>query len=510
MAQLRTRLHLGCRRVRATLALALLALFFGVSAASAKGRDPDLVLKGEIGPRDHQTFHERRFRLPPGVDRLRVELLHDGAASKTVLDLGVRDPERLRGWSGGARTGFELGETDATPGYLPGPLPPGRWRVILGIPNVRAGAGAHYTLRIWFRRRGLGPDPAFQEPVRDGAAWYRGDLHLHTAHSDGRCVSVTGRMAPCPAFLTFEAARAARLDFIALSEHNTTSQAASVAELSAHFDDLLVLPAREVTTFEGHANVYGTWADIDFRVARGDVAGLARLLEAAEAEGALVAPNHPGLPSGEFCMGCGWSAVTDWSRIPALEVVSGGVPALGMDGQFSGLALWERLLNQGRRITGIAGSDTHDPQRTDPGAPRVGRPATVVFAESLGVPAILAGIRAGRVFLDLNGVAGSRLDYVATTADGRSAAMGGEMVLSGDLDLDLSVTVKGGGDGARLRSVGDIGKIDLPVPPDGVIRAKGLAVRPDARWFRFEVVGSDGARRLIGNPIYLRANSATP
>ncbi|MFM1959056.1 MAG: hypothetical protein RL588_573 [Pseudomonadota bacterium] len=493
-------------RVLAALAAVVFSLAAAALPATAASRPPDLILDGEVRRSDHQTFRELPFRVPAGVDRLRVELSHDGAATKTVLDLGVRDPERLRGWSGGARTGFEIGDSGATPGYLPGPLPPGRWKILLGVPNVRPDAKARYSVRIWFGRPGSAPDPAFSPSVREGADWYRGDLHLHTAHSDGRCASVTGRPGPCPAFLTFQAARAARLDFIALSEHNTTSQAAAVGELSAYFDDLLVIPAREVTTFEGHANIYGTWAPLDFRIGRGDVAALGALLDKAEAAGALVAPNHPGLPSGEVCMGCGWTAATDWSRIPALEVVSGGVPALGMDGAFSGLALWDRLLGQGLRVTGIAGSDTHDPLRTDPASPRIGRPATVVFAERLSVPAILAGVRAGRVFLDLTASPDSRLDYVASTPDGRSAAMGGELALGANRSLDLRVTVAGAGEGARVRLVGDLGPVDLPVPASGQVEVRGLSARDGAAWFRLEVVGPNGSRRLIGNPIYLRAN----
>lgn len=484
--------------------LGLLLLLLSSGVALAQGREADLVLRGEVRRPDHQTFRELPFRVPTGVDRLRVELAHDGGATKTVLDLGVQDPSRFRGWSGGARTGFEIGESLATPGYLPGPLPPGRWRIILGIPNVRPDAIARYTVRIWFRRTGRGPDPAFERPVRQAAGWYRGDLHLHTAHSDGKCPSVTGRPAPCPAFVTLQAARAAGLDFIAVSDHNTTSQAAALDELSAHFDDLLVLPAREVTTFEGHVNVYGTWAPLDFRLGRRDAAGLRRLLDAAEAAGAIVAPNHPGLPSGEFCMGCGWSAETDWSRIPALEVLSGGVPALGMDGAFSGLALWDRLLDEGRRVTAIAGSDTHDPTRTDAGAPRVGRPATVVFADSLGAASILAGIRSGRVFLDLTGNRAARLDYLASAPGGRSAAMGGELRVAPGEALDLEVTVEGVDEGARLRSVGGPGAIDLPVPRDGTLHLKGLALREASAWLRFEVVDRKGARLLVGNPIYLR------
>ena len=179
---------------------------------------------------------------------------------------------------------------------------------------------------------------------------------------------------------------------------------------------------------------------------------------------------------------------------------------MGMDGAFSGLALWDRLLGQGLRVTGIAGSDTHDPLRTDPASPRIGRPATVVFAESLSVQAILAGVRAGRVFLDLTASPDSRLDYVASTPDGRSAAMGGELALGANRSLDLRVTVAGAGEGARVRLVGDLGPVDLPVPASGQVEVRGLSARDGAAWFRLEVVGPNGSRRLIGNPIYLRVN----
>lgn len=483
----------------------VLLLAAGPAAASPAPRSPDVVLSGEIRHADHQTYLELPFRAPRGVSRLKVELQHDGAASRTVIDLGVRDPVRFRGWSGGARSGFEIGEADATPGYLPGPLPSGSWRVILGIPNARPDSLARYTVRIWFGGRDLVHDGVFNPPVREGAAWYRGDLHLHSAHSDGKCESVTGRPAPCPVFLTLEAARRAHLDFIALSDHNTPSQAASLRELAPYFDDLLVVPAREVTTFEGHANVYGTWDPLEFRLPRGQPAALGRLLGAVEAAGGLLAPNHPGLPSGEACMGCGWTAATDWSRIHALEVVSGGVPALGMDGPLSGLGLWNRLLDQGFAVTGIAGSDTHDPLKAEASAPQVGRPATVVLADGLSTPALLDGVRAGRVFLDLSGTPSARLDYAVSAPGMASVMMGGRMDRPAGGRVDLEVTLAGLPPGARLRSAGGLEPLDLPVAGSLVIPGAGLA--RDARWFRLEVVGADGRRLLIGNPVYLTARA---
>jgi len=69
-------------------------------------------------------YHYRPVDVPPGARSLRVELAFDRSAG--VLDLGLFDPAgRFRGYSGGARDAFDVGETMATPGYLPGPLPAG-------------------------------------------------------------------------------------------------------------------------------------------------------------------------------------------------------------------------------------------------------------------------------------------------------------------------------------------------------------------------------------------------
>ena len=134
----------------------------------------------------------------------------------------------------------------------------------------------------------------------------------------------------------------------------------------------------------------------------------------------------------------------------------------------------------------------------------MGRPATVVFADSLGAASILAGIRSGRVFLDLTGNRAARLDYLASAPGGRSAVMGGELRVAPGEALDLEVTVEGVDEGARLRSVGGPGAIDLPVPRDGTLHLKGVALREASAWLRFEVVDRKGARLLVGNPIYLR------
>ena len=74
---------------------------------------------------DHQTYREIPFRVPAGTTAVSVAFSYTGKDQKSVIDLGVRDPQRLRGWSGGNKAAFTITETWATPSYLPGPLPAG-------------------------------------------------------------------------------------------------------------------------------------------------------------------------------------------------------------------------------------------------------------------------------------------------------------------------------------------------------------------------------------------------
>ena len=285
-----------------------------------------LTLSGVLTHADHQTYREVPFRVPAGVTALTVVFAYDGKDQKAVIDLGLRDPDRLRGWSGGNKARFTLTETWATPSYLPGPLRPGVWKLILGVPNLRPGAQARYAATIT-----LDHSPVFhgfaEAPLKTGPGWYRGDLHLHTGHSDGACAAQSGAKAPCPVFRTLDAAAARGLDFVAVTDHNTTSHFQALADLQPAYDRLLLIPGREVTTFQGHANVLGMTAPLDFQLGGPHAPTFGRILDQAARAQALVVINHPGLPLGEACMGCGWTAKVDFGRIEAVEVINGGVSA---------------------------------------------------------------------------------------------------------------------------------------------------------------------------------------
>jgi predicted metal-dependent phosphoesterase TrpH len=456
-----------------------------------------LTLAGVMTGADHQTYREVPFRVPAGTTSVAVEFSYTGKDQKSVIDLGIRDPQRLRGWSGGNKAKFTLTGTWATPSYLPGPLPAGEWKLILGVPNLRKDGRAEYTAKITLDR-----DPVFhgfsEAPLKTGPGWYRGDLHMHTQHSDGSCASHSGKRIPCPLFRTLEAASARGLDFVAVTDHNTPAHFQDLAELQAYYDDLLLIPGREVTTFHGHANVFGVTAPLDFQLGSAQAPDLNRIIGQVEAAKGVISLNHPGQPSGETCMGCGWTAKTDFARIPAIEAING----INSSGPLSGIPFWTQRLNDGFHVTAVGGSDNHDASLT--GLRGVGVPTTVVYAENLGQDAILEGIRKGRVFVDTQGTNDRLLD-VTVRAGGKSAVMGETLAYGAARTVDVEVRVVGAAGGQIVvpsSAADDLSRGQTPLAAE---ETRTLSVDVDhAKWLRVEVRGPDGKLWLLGNPVYLK------
>ncbi|WP_369059434.1 CehA/McbA family metallohydrolase [Caulobacter sp. 73W] len=475
---------------------ALLVLMMFLFAAPAWAAEPDLILRGELTGADHETYRKAPFDVPAGVSRVTVEVSATGKDRRTVVDLGVMDGERFRGWSGGTRTKFTLSTEDATPGYLRGPIRPGRWTLLMGLPNVRKDSRDTYEARVWFER-GESVAGFTDAPLKTGLAWWRGDLHLHTGHSDCSCKGATGERTPCPLYKTVERAQGMGLDFISITDHNTTAHFDGMRELQPSHPDLLLMPGREITTFLGHANVFGPTRFIDFKLAPGDTTVGALLDDVAKA-GGVISINHPALPSGEACMGCGWVAKdTDFDKVQAIEVVNGGtMKQVGdAEGMFSGVTYWEARLNAGYRLTAIGGSDNHDADLAE-GWGAIGRPVTVIQADGLSTPSLLAGIRAGRVFIDMDGVKTRRLDLRAE-ADGATAVMGGALKARAGRKVRFIVDVAGV-ENARIEVVADGVKATGEASFDRTF-AKGR------HWVRVNVRAADGRLLLIGNPIYVDA-----
>ncbi len=465
----------------------------------------ELTLEGTVRGSQNQSYIKVPFSVPAGTERVTITFDYTGKDQHTALDLGLLDPTELRCWSGGNKSTLTVGLMDATPSCLPGTIPQGIWNVLIGVPNIRANVESHYTIHVYLSRTGaVAQEPSvLLEPLRAGPAWFRGDLHMHTAHSDGECPSQTGKMVPCPVYFTVEAAARRNLDFIAITDHNASSQYDAMRELQPYFDKVLLIPGREITTFQGHINFLGSTDFVDFRLDGRNVHDVNALLSGVARVGAITSINHPGAPSGEICMGCGWtpSAPVDMRLLTGVEAVNGGEEKYGIND----ISFWDIQLNKGCRLTGIGGSDSHRPMQPLDQIGSVGSPTTVVYAAELSTPAILGGIRAGHVFID---VAGTRNRLLEVTAQ-----VGDQTVHAGDLlsaaqgqavQLEAEVTASAGG---KIRWIEDGHDVTSSTSAAASSADQTFAlpwVSDGLRhWFRAEVVGPDSKLWLIGNPIYV-------
>ena len=218
------------------------------------------------------------------------------------------------------------------------------------------------------------------------------------------------------------------LDFLAITDHNTTSQHRE----SDRWPDLITpIRGSEVTTFHGHLNCFGLHKAIDWRDA-GRGGGAAAIADQAHRQDALISINHPSAFGDPWCTGCHWDfALVDYSTIDAIEVWNGRW-AIPETANLGALAFWTDLLDAGLRPTGVSGTDSHSAEEDQYPA----LPMTYVHAGDGSEGSILDGIRRGRVFLS----SGPIVSFQARGSDGVDVVLPGEH-LPADGTFDLSADV---------------------------------------------------------------------
>ncbi len=439
---------------------------------------------------DYERLFEQRFEVLAGTRRVEVAYSVTGSDARTVVDLGLRGPHGLRGWSGGSQSAVWVSALGASPGYLPGAIEPGTWAAIVGVPNIRAGRTDTLEIAVRLFADDL-PEPVAL-PGR-GGGWYVGDLHAHSGHSDGRIRSRRGARVGTPPHRVFDDAVTAGLDFLALTDHNTASHWLDVDRLQPYYDDLLLLHAREITTYRGHANAVGERTFHDFRPA-GPEASPAPVLQPVAAGGAFLSINHPSLPDGEICMGCGWNVTSAQvlAAVHGVEVVNGDVAA----GPLAGWTFWAELLTRGHRLTAVGGSDEHSVD--DPTDRRLGRPATVVWARALSESAIVAGLKSGRAYVRVRGPDGPVLDGFTAERGDASAEMG-EALPAAAGPVRLTATLRGAA-GQTVEWIVDGEVAGRATVGDAPLRFEVITAQ--ASWGALVVRDAAGPT-LMSNAIYL-------
>jgi len=262
-----------------------------------------------------------------------------------------------------------------------------------------------------------------------------------------------------------------------------------------------------VTTFYGHINVWGVDQPINYQLVPGG-RSFNDLADEVHRLSGLVSINHPAAPTGQMCLGCGWSMWdVDYSKVDAVEAVNGAITgATGGDpeGPLSGIPFWLSLLKSANPIVAVGGSDSHDGTPGIGSGSQIGRPTTVVFADGLEQAAIIRAIASGRVFIDIAQDVSAMLDLKVSSGD-RSAYMGGS--LDANTDILVRVEVKAP-PGSRLEVLDGDTLVESRELTEVFTRRAyqdvKLQLAAGLHILRAQVRGADNRLRLLSNAVLVR------
>ena len=440
---------------------------------------PSLTLTGRF-----EKDHERRyahvpFAVPSGLRQIHIRYAYSDQIDSdplvgggNTLDIGLFDERGIaegspgfRGWSGSNKMEFTVDEVWATPPYRSGKIGAGTWHVLLG-PYKVGPRGCDWKVEIWFDpglptprlfHAGVGHNPSL--PAKR-AGWLRGDLHCHTLFSDGDSWPVE----------MLEAASAAGLDFLGVTDHNNVAHHAAYGP-GGRGGEPLVIPGVEVTTYGGHWNAWGTDRWWEFRDP--ESSAVERTMRAAMASGAVVSICHPKPfgPPWEYSNEGGFDAIEVWNG-PWAQLNS------------ASLAHWDGLLRRGVRCAAVGGSDTHYLRRRDVAARHqdsIGTPTTWVEAEAT-VGSILAALRDGRSF-------------VSESPRGPQIYLDADPARIGRISIEVRDA-----ENARVEVITAAGRIaSRPAADDSLV----FDVPGDARFVRAQLVAENGDLRALTNPLWM-------
>ena len=344
---------------------------------------------------------------------------------------------------------------------------------------------------------------SFLEPSKiyqRGTKWYKGDFHTHTQLSDGRDL---------PRSVVEKVIAEQNLDFYLATEHN-------LLHTGWPETSLMVLPGIEITTGQGHANLFGLTKrpeSLDALILahqKEDVLQvLDELIAEAKVNGWLFSINHPFLYL--------WKWLHDTLSLDLLdciEIINDPTYELEEDanGRLANqqaVELADLFWSQGYRICAIGGRDSHMvkgeryPSSKFSSIP--GDPATWVYMENLTPNNLYSALRQCRAYVTRF----SSLDFEFIQRSSEEVNLGtlsfGDQLHAECAFLDYRLSLKMDFDEALLFCYIDGQKVELTteVSTEGVYTASGRITLNEAsyQWIRFGATNQDGDFRFYGNAL---------
>ena len=380
-----------------------------------------------------QDYIQYPFSVPTGIESIKVHLTYEPLVVRDItnlITLGLFDPLGFRGNAHRepSEQGVILSANEATVGFTPGPILAGEWLAQLSVHAVVADTRpCKYKLEIELVE-GISQQDGEKKPwdgnqpiVHSSPGWYRGELHSHTIHSDGDCTVQE----------LINNAVNKHLDFLAITDHNTTSTLFDLNQ--AKFKDLLIIPGFELTTFHGHALALGIDQWVDWRTGyNGWTINDAAL--AIQKLGGLLILAHPNDIGSPRCTGCKWEYPDiNFDLVDALEIWNSGWWE-GEGGNDKNLLEWQNLQRESRHIPFTAGTDYHHAGDWDKKVA-----FTYVYAAELSVKGVLDGIKRGRVIISC----GPWLSLRGLKDKGQESVGIGDILHTSSPQINLSCKLEG-------------------------------------------------------------------
>lgn len=465
--------------------------------------------------KEQKNMHRESIEIPCGIQRLYLEVQIPDEFRYMGFIL-AEDPsgtirlQKLLG-HGEQNIGIGSGAEDTTIGGVPGVIQNGTWKIGLGIfteyVEQKLGNKSGKITVVVSDKNAPVSDPiggdvwvedglkisdrnySWQKVFADGPAWYKGDFHTHTRLSDGK-ESIESAV---------KKADIMNMDFYVPTEHNLMHTGWCPTSLC-------VLPGIEITSDEGHMNLFGitempakVWDIVSHNGEEIVRSYMQETIDEAEKKGWITSINHPFLTIWKWKF-----ENTRMDQINCIEIINDPTYPDAPDSNDRAVRFLDGLWKEGYRIYGVGGSDSHNlTHEFYEGAslPSIaGDPGTYVFCPSLTPENLMKAVRQGHMYV-------SRFCelYPEIKADG-TAYLPGDEIPASECMLDYRMAITGLSEKPEVYLVTDGDYVKLPVQQEeneqytAEIR---LALEDTAwQWIRMEV--RSRKQELLGyvNPVY--------
>lgn len=329
-----------------------------------------------VGKEMKDKYFYLPFSVPEDVEVLKlvfsIQSKNKKEAKKNKLDIGLVSPDGKQvGTTGQKVKHIVVSERYSSHGYHPVTPVAGDWQILVGVADCSE-SGMEAIFDLAFTKKEF--------------RWLKGDTHVHTFHSDG---------AYSPENI-FTKAKKKGFDYLIITDHNNNV----AGQYYGYFDkDLLHINGYELTSFNGHVNLWGKKEPLDLPFGFNTPEEFKVRYDQARERGCVISINHL------TCKNCGWRFWKDGEKsdvcdrtlpvdisFDCCEVWNG---PMRID-NVTAVKWWHNQLLTGRRLPAVGGSDYH---QNYVGVNLLGNPTTYVFARSNTTEDVLDALTSGRSFI---------------------------------------------------------------------------------------------------------------